>query len=75
MIFELGSELTLVLFAIGADLIGLQLDETLESSCVLRRPLSSGVRGSPGHDDNISSEDAMQGGRIESSGGLEMMYL
>jgi hypothetical protein len=70
-----GLKLTLVPFAIGADLIGLQLDETLESSCVLRRPLSGGVRGSPGHNGNISSEDAMQGGKIELSGGFGMMCL
>lgn len=41
---------TLVSLAIGADLVGLQLQETLYGSCVLRRPLSGGVRCSPGHD-------------------------
>jgi hypothetical protein len=40
----------LVSFAIRADLVGFQLEETLDGSLVLRRPLSGGVRGSPGHD-------------------------
>lgn len=40
----------LVSFAVRADLVGLQLEEALDGSLVLRRPLSGGVRGSPGHD-------------------------
>lgn len=38
---------TLVPLAIGADLVGLQLQEVLDGSCVLRRPLGGGVRGPP----------------------------
>lgn len=42
--------LTLVSLAISADLVGFQLQETLDGSLVLRCPLSGGVRCAPGHD-------------------------
>lgn len=41
--------LTLVPLAIGTDLVGLQLQETLDSCLVLRRSLGGGVRSSPRH--------------------------
>jgi hypothetical protein len=47
----------LVPFAIRADLIGFQLEKTLDGSLVLRRPLGGGVRGSPGHDDVVTRKD------------------
>lgn len=44
-----GGARTLVPLAIGTDLVGLQLQETLEGGLVLSRPLSGGVGASPRH--------------------------
>ncbi len=42
-------QLTLVLLAIGADLVSLEFEEILEGGLVLRRPLGRGIGRSSGH--------------------------
>ena len=45
--------LTLILLAVGADLVGLEFEEALDGCLVLRRPLGRGIRRSSGHDGTL----------------------
>lgn len=54
------SRLTLVLLAVGADLVGFELQEAFNRLLVLGRPFGSGVRGSSRHD--VRRNKMLEGG-------------
>ena len=68
---SMAAVLTFVTFAIGANLVGVELQEGLECLRVLQSPLGSGIRRSSAHGDDVRDRLSIRNSQRATEKGTE----